>query len=95
MQPLLKILELLVLAALGFQLDRRMLDVEALFQSILDAVQNLMEVAAVLYHRMSAQRVDIRGHRPDMQVVNFAHAVHRFDGLAHFIEADALWAPTA
>ena len=46
--------EFFFLAAFGFQLNRGVLDVEALLEGVLDAVEDLMKIAAVFYHSVSA-----------------------------------------
>ena len=46
--------EFFFLAAFDFQLNCGVLDVEALLEGLLDAVEDLMKIAAVFYHSVSA-----------------------------------------
>ena len=45
--------EFFFLAAFGFQLDRDVLDVETIFERVLDAIEHLVKVLAVVHHRVS------------------------------------------
>src|SRR6185295_13889230 len=83
-----KSFELFFLPAFDFELDRGVLDIELYLQGIFDAVQNLMKIPAVGHYRVGAQCKNIGGNCPNVQVVDGADAIHRFDRSAHVFETD-------
>src|SRR5215475_15919445 len=81
--------EFVFLAAFGFQLNRGVLDIEALLERVFNVVEHLMKIAAVFYHRVSAQGKDVRGYRPDMQIMHLADTFHALERLLNIFKPDA------
>src|SRR6185437_2223635 len=76
------------LAAASLELNRGVVDVEALAESAVDGFKN----AAALRPRhlrnghMAGQRARLRAQRPDAKIVDVDHAGNRLHGVAHCAE---------
>ena len=76
------------LAAGDLELQRGVVDVEAVAQGLVEALED----GAAVRHRhlgdgdVAGERVRARAERPDVQVVNVEHALDAFHGGAHVLE---------